>query len=116
VHVANQLIMGTRGTPTEPLFIGQGAAGELEGTPPGPPGIGRGDGVMVAGDVRSLAREYCRHGVPVQYVQYDHLSHTTAVLPWLPAAKAWLSDRFAGLPAPQDCAQIPPGNSIAPVR
>jgi hypothetical protein len=58
-EVANKLIMGTGGTPTAPLFIGQGAGGELEGTPGDKPGIGPGDGVMIAGDVRSLAREYC---------------------------------------------------------
>jgi hypothetical protein len=112
VKIVNQLIMGSRGTPTTPLFIGQGAHGELEGTPGNKPGIGEGDGVMIAGDVRSLAREYCGRGVPVQYVQYDNLSHITSALPWLPAAVAWLTDRFAGKPAPQDCAQIAPGNSL----
>ncbi len=115
VNVVNQLIMGSRGTPTVPLFIGQGARGELEGTPGTKPGIGEGDGVMIAGDVRTLAREYCARGVPVQYVQYDNLSHVSSALPWLPAAAAWLADRLAGGPAPQDCAQIAPGNSLAPI-
>jgi Secretory lipase len=114
VKVVNQLIMGSRGTPTVPLFIGQGAHGELEGTSGTKPGIGEGDGVMIAGDVRSLAREYCARGVPVQYVQYDNLSHITSALPWLPAAVAWLADRFAGKPASRNCAQIAPGNSLAP--
>ena len=50
VRVANKLIMGTGGVPSAPLFIGQGTGGELEGTPAGGPGIGKGDGVMVAGD------------------------------------------------------------------
>ena len=63
VQESNQLIMGSHGTPTVPLFIGQGAGGELEGTPGDKPGIGRGDGVMIAGDVRTLAREYCGRGV-----------------------------------------------------
>src|SRR5271169_3016449 len=67
VRCANKLIMGTGGTPTIPLFIGQGANGELEGTPGNKPGIGAGDGVMIAGDVRTLAREYCSRGVTVQY-------------------------------------------------
>ncbi len=116
VRIVNQLIMGRRGTPAVPLFIGQGANGQLEGTPGNLPGIGAGDGVMVAGDVRALAREYCARGVPVEYVQYDHLSHLTSVLPWLTEAAAWLSARFAGLPAPQDCAHIAPGNSLAPIR
>jgi len=115
VQVVNQLIMGAHNTPTTPLFIGQGANGELEGTLGIKPGIGRGDGVMIAGDVRSLAREYCARGVKVQYTQYDLLSHTTSLLPWLPAATAWLNDRFAGNPAPQNCASIAPGNSLAPI-
>jgi hypothetical protein len=114
VNIANQLIMGSRGTPTVPLFIGQGADGQLEGTSPSPT-LGPGDGVMVTGDVRSLAREYCARGVTVDYVEYDALSHIGTALAWLPAAATWLADRFAGVPAPQDCAQIPPGNSLAPV-
>lgn len=115
VKVVNQLIMGSRGTPTVPLFIGQGANGALEGTPGNKPGIGPGDGVMIAGDVRTLARGYCARGVPVQYVEYDALSHTTSAVPWVPAAEAWLASRFAGVAAPQDCAQIAPGNSLAPI-
>jgi hypothetical protein len=67
VEVVNQLIMGSRGTPSMPMFIGQGNGGELEGTSGGKEGIGPGDGVMIAGDVRSLARQYCSRGVAVQY-------------------------------------------------
>ena len=115
VRVVNQLIMGTRGTPTAPMLIGQGAFGELEGTIGNQPGIGEGDGVMIAGDVRTLAREYCHRGVPVQYDQYSGLSHTTAAFAWLPTAGSWLDARFAGRPVPQDCADIPPGNSLAPI-
>jgi hypothetical protein len=114
-QTVNQLIMGSRGTPTAPLFIGQGAAGELEGTPGDKPGIGPGDGIMIAGDVRSLAREFCGRGVVVQYVEYENLSHLLAAVQWLPEAASWLAGRFAGLPAPQDCASIPPGNSLAPI-
>ncbi len=115
VQLANRLIMGSRGTPTVPLFIGQGAGGELEGTPGDKPGLGPGDGVMIAGDVRSLVREYCGRGVPVQYVQYEDLSHISSAAVWLPEAAAWLGDRFAGQPAPQDCEQVAPGNSLAPI-
>lgn len=114
-EVANKLIMGTGGTPSEPLFIGQGAGGELEGTSGDKPGIGPGDGVMIAGDVRSLAREYCGRGVRVQYEQYEDLSHVPSALEWLPEAYAWLTARFLGLPAPQNCAQIAPGNSLEPI-
>jgi len=115
VQVANQLIMGRRGTPTAPLLIVQGAGGELEGTPGDKPGIGPGDGVMIAGDVRTLAREYCERGDTVKYVEYPSLSHVLAALPWLVEAYAWLSERFAGAPAPSSCGSIPPGNPLNPI-
>ncbi|HVT00430.1 MAG TPA: lipase family protein [Solirubrobacterales bacterium] len=114
VHTVNQLIMGTGGTPTAPLFIGQGALGELEGTAGNKPGIGEGDGVMIAGDVRSLAREYCERGDQVLYDQYP-LGHITAAAPWIAAAVPWLEARFAGAPAPQNCASIEPGNPLTPI-
>jgi hypothetical protein len=114
VHTVNQLIMGTGGTPTTPLFIGQGALGELEGTPGDKPGIGEGDGVMIAGDVRTLAREYCERGDKVLYDEYP-LGHITAAAPWIATAVPWLESRFAGLPAPSSCGSIPPGNSLAPI-
>jgi hypothetical protein len=115
VGVVNQLIMGTGGTPTAPLLIGQGANGELEGTSGNQPGIGRGDGVMIAGDVRTLARQYCQQGVNVQYNQYDLLAHIEAAIPWLTSAMPWLDARFAGWPAPQNCSQIPAGNPLTPI-
>jgi hypothetical protein len=98
------------------MFIGQGANGTLEGTPGNKPGIGPGDGVMVAGDVRTLARDFCASGTAVDYTQYDTLSHVTTFPVWAPAALAWLNSRFAGSQAPNDCSQIPPGNSLAPVK
>jgi hypothetical protein len=116
VHAANQLIMGTApGAPSAPLFIGQGAAGELEGTPGNKPGIGRGDGVMIAGDVRTLARQYCSAGVKVEYHQYDLTSHVTSAIPWLGEAVPWLTARFTGFPAPQNCSGIAPGNPLDPI-
>src|SRR6185312_9951420 len=79
------------------------------------PGIGAGDGVMITGDVRTLARTYCAQGTAVQYEQYDLLSHTTSVGIWLLNAIGWINDRFAGQPAPQNCASIPPGNPLDPI-
>jgi hypothetical protein len=116
VKVENELNVGSLGSPTIPMFIGQGANGIAEGTPGNKPGIGPGDGVMVAGDVRTLARGFCASGTAVDYTQYDTLSHITTFPVWTPAALAWLGGRFAGSPAPNDCAQIPPGNSLAPVQ
>ena len=115
VSLANKLIMGTGGTPTVPLFIGQGANGDLEWTPGNKPGIGAGDGVMITGDVRTLARTYCAQGTAVHYEQYDLLSHITSVGIWLLNAIGWINDRFAGQPAPQNCSSIPPGNPLDPI-
>jgi hypothetical protein len=114
VETVNKLIMGTGGTPTIPLLIGQGALGELEGTAGNKPGIGEGDGVMIAGDVRSLARRYCGAGVKVSYTQYP-LGHIGTAVPWLASALPWLNARFAGAAAPQDCASIAPGNPLTPI-
>lgn len=115
--LANQLIMGTGDVPTIPLFIGQGANGaQWEGTPGDKPDIGPGDGVMIAGDVRTLARDYCKKGTTVHYEQYDSLSHIWSIRMWVPNAIAWIKERFAGLPAPQNCSSIKPGNKLPPIQ
>ncbi|MFT4262782.1 MAG: lipase family protein [Nocardioides sp.] len=114
VELANRLIMGTGGTPTSPMFIGQGTGGELEGTQASAD-YGTGDGVMIAGDVRALAKQYCDRGVTVQYDEYA-LSHFTATAQWIPSAMTWLTSRFAGIAAPTDCDSIAAGNSLAPIQ
>lgn len=114
VAVANKLNMGTAAIPTTPFFIAQGANGILEGTQPGPKGIGRGDGIMVTGDVRALAHRYCSAGLKVQYDQYDLLSHVPSALLWYPGAAQWLISRFDGTPAPSNCGQYAAGNSLSP--
>lgn len=115
VACANRLIMGTGGTPTTPLFIGQGANGELELTPSNRKGIGAGDGVMIAGDVRTLARDYCAKGVVVHYEQYDALSHIWSVPIWLPNAIGWTNRRLVGQPTSGNCGSIAPGNPLDPI-
>ncbi|GAA4881493.1 lipase family protein [Kitasatospora terrestris] len=111
----NRINLGSAPTPTVPGYIAQGNGGVLEGTFNNPAGIGTGDGVMVAGDVRALARQYCATGNPaIKYQQYDLLSHVGATVPWAPQALGWLNDRFAGRTAPSDCGRIPAGNSLAP--
>jgi hypothetical protein len=112
LQLANDLIMTTGGTPNAPLFVGQGTGGELEGTPASAT-YGKGDGVMIAGDVRTLARTYCDRGVRVQYREYA-TSHFTSIAPWLPEALAWTTARFTGLTAPSSCGSIAVGNSLAP--
>lgn len=113
VAAVNKVIMGTGGTPTIPLQIGQGTGGTMELTQPSPL-WGKGDGVMLAGDVRTLARQYCGQGVKVQHKEYG-TSHFVTMVSWLPWATAWVDDRFAGKPAPENCASIAPGNSLAPL-
>ncbi|MER7466856.1 lipase family protein [Streptomyces sp. NPDC097981] len=115
LEAVNKLNLGSAATPAVPGFIAQGNAGVLEGTFGNHPGIGRGDGVMVAGDVRALARQYCATGgSAVKYSQYELLSHTGAPVVWAPVALGWLGDRFAGKPAPSDCGRIPAGNALTP--
>ncbi len=119
VECVNKLIMGTGGdphgvaTPTIPLFIGQGAHGEYEGTPASKK-YGPGDGVMIAGDVRTLARGY----KTVWYEQYDEHSHISSVLlgPWLPHSMAWIKQRFAGEPPPHNGPKIKKGNKLDPIE
>ncbi|KAA0024799.1 triacylglycerol lipase [Antrihabitans cavernicola] len=114
VEAANKINMGTAPIPTVPMFIAQGTFGILEGTQAGPPGVGAGDGIMVAGDVRALANRYCDAGLKIHYDQYDTLSHVPSAMLWYPGAVGWLLDRFAGNPAPSNCGHIPAGNSLAP--
>lgn len=113
VNAANKVIMGTGGTPSIPLQIGQGTGGIWEGTQPSPI-WGKGDGVMLAGDVRTLARQYCAKGVKVQHKEYGS-SHFLTIANWLPAATSWIDDRFAGKPAPDNCTSIAPGNPLDPL-
>jgi hypothetical protein len=70
---------------------------------------------MIAGDVRTLARDYCAKGVTVHYEEYAKLSHIWSVPIWLHDSTAWIKQRSAGLPAPQNCSSIPEGNSLAPI-
>lgn len=114
VDAVNRLIMGSYGTPTTPLYIGQGTRGDWEGTPNNKPGIGPGDGVMIAGDVRQLAREFCDRGADVLYREYGS-SHVGAMTTWGPGATTWLLRRFAGSKIDNNCSTIKPGNSLAPV-
>ncbi|WP_042383569.1 lipase family protein [Streptacidiphilus melanogenes] len=115
VNAVNKINLGSAATPTIPGYIGQGDGGVFEGTFSNVPGIGTGDGVMVAGDVRALARQYCATGdSAIDYQQFDVLSHIGTAVPWAVAAIGYLNDRFAGHAAPSDCGRIAAGNSLAP--
>ncbi|MEL4162527.1 lipase family protein [Corynebacterium bovis] len=114
VDVLNKVNLGQAPDPTVPFYFGQALGGEVDGTPDGGPNIGGGDGVMVAGDNRTLARKYCEAGVPVKYDEYPVLPHTPAFAVWFPAATIWLNARFEGRPAPSTCDAIPEGNDLSP--
>ena len=104
VRILNKLIMGTApGHPAEPLLLGVGNAD------------GTGDGIMIAADVQELAYEYCQRGVPVTFDTYPGLPHTDAAVPFEAHALTFLENLFLGLPAPDGCSSIGPGNSLAPL-
>ncbi|MEC3920195.1 lipase family protein [Nocardia sp. CDC160] len=86
--------MGNTGTPTAPMLFG---AGNVDGT---------GDGVIVAAGERTLATDYCRRGLSVQYNEYPASNHLLAALQFTPTAQAFLMDRFAGLPPAADCSSL----------
>jgi hypothetical protein len=114
VTLINKLNMGSQPAPKVPMLVAQGTGGQLDGTDPSAT-YGAGDGVMIAGDVRSYARQVCATGDPVDYVQAEGLSHELTEPVWSTATLAWVAARFAGLPATSDCATVAPGNSLAPV-
>jgi acetyl esterase/lipase len=104
VSILNHLIMGTSGgIPAEPLLLG---VGDSDGT---------GDGIMIDGDVEALAHEYCQRGVPVTFTVYPGLPHSDAAVPFEAQALAFLLGRFNGAAAPNGCASIGQGNSLAPL-
>jgi len=102
--ILNHLIMGTSGgTPGEPVLLG---VGDSDGT---------GDGIMIAGDEEALAHEYCQRGVPVTFTVYPGLPHSDAAVPFEAQALAFLEGPFNGHAAPDGCASIGQGNSLAPL-
>lgn len=103
-YLANRQIMGRDGTPDHPVFY---RVGNLDGT---------GDTIIVAGDMRQLAYQYCRRGVRVDFGVLPGMEHLTAALTFYAQAETWLRDRLAGRPALDRCAGIQPGSSLAPVR
>ena len=84
--------MGTARThPAEPLLMGAGNSD------------GKGDGVMSAADVESLAHHYCQEGVPVDLQEYQGASHEAAGAFFEPQTGAFFAARFAGAPFVNDC-------------
>ncbi len=103
-RIINKLIMGsTPGRPRMPMMIG---VGDHDGI---------GDDVMIVKDAAALAHQYCRQGLPINFQIYQKSSHTAAGLQFLPQAMLYLQQRFAGVAPTNNCASIPPGNSLAPL-
>jgi hypothetical protein len=101
----NTLIMGSApGHPQEPMLI---AAGNSDGV---------GDGVMIEKDVQQLAYEYCHQGLDVDFEQLKGLAHEEAGAAFFPQGIAYLSARFLGTPAVNNCSSIKTGNSLAPLK
>lgn len=107
VNVLNSLIMGQAGTPNAPLFMGVGNDPNNA--------QGQGDDIMVTNDVVGLAHEYCTRGVTVDYKEYPNSTHEQAALQFEPDATSFITQRFAGAPATNNCSTIATGNSLAPI-
>lgn len=63
------------------------------------------DQITPRADAKALARSYCQAGVPVRF-DYAFGEHISAAVTHAGAAAAYLADRFAGKPAPNDCAAL----------
>jgi hypothetical protein len=102
-RIFNGQIMGRApGKPLAPLFMG---IGDIDGF---------GDGVMRTADVETLAREYCRQGVSVEFRRYG-AGHEAAGVYFDPQTIAFFQGRFNGLPFKGDCGSIPHGDSLRPL-
>jgi acetyl esterase/lipase len=103
-RILNDQLMGSApGHPIAPLMMGVGDSD------------GFGDGVMRDGDVESLAREYCRQGVAVEFHRYGGAGHEAAGAYFEPETVPFLQARFAGLTFKGNCGSIPHGDSLAPL-
>ncbi len=109
--VIDEINLGNQDAPQVPMFVGQGNGGTWEGTSPHDD-LGSGDGIMVTGDVRAVVNQYCEEGTPVEYREYDNLSHSMSIAPWLAEAYPWLEGRFNGAPVTENCDSVPSGNEL----
>jgi len=94
-RILREQTMGTARThPQAPLLM---AVGNSDG---------KGDGAMVAADVKALARHYCSEGVPVTYQEYQGADHISAAAAFEPQTGPFLQARLAGLPFPSNCESL----------
>ena len=73
-----------------PVFLAQGDA----------------DPVIVPSLTRDFAGRLCRANTPVRYLAMPGVDHYTAAVRSAGQASAWIAERFAGLPPPDDCGAI----------
>jgi hypothetical protein len=83
--------LGIAGTPSAPVYDYHSSIDEL--APVGPD--------------RQLMQRYCAAGVRVDHVETLAGEHLLVTVTGAPGAVAYLAARFAGAPAPDDCASIP---------
>jgi hypothetical protein len=60
--------------------------------------------VIGYGDAAALAARYCSEGVPVQLIKDEVSGHISLAVTGAGAALNYLIARFAGAPAPSNCA------------
>ena len=75
--------------PEIPVFLAQGDA----------------DGVVQPSVTRDYVRKLCAAGSRVDFMSMPGVGHGTAAMKSALAAIAWIADRFAGAPAPDNCSQ-----------
>ncbi|MGV9820747.1 lipase family protein [Nocardia xishanensis] len=75
-----------RGIPRAPVYQWHGEADDVD-----------------PGSVRTVTARYCRAGTPVQLDIIPRADHDAASIQGAPRAFGYLSDRFAGIPAPSNC-------------
>lgn len=102
--------MGLRPTPDFPQLLVQAGGGAEEDTPPHPE-LGDGDGVMLLGDARTLARQYCADGTTVDYRELPAGGHGAGGAAWGVQMVPWINSRFDGNAPRGNCGDIPEGNS-----
>lgn len=97
--LVNNTNVALQPTPTIPIYFTQGSRGITLGNFTGEPG----DGLMLADDARSLVQQFCKSNSKVQYNEPTN-NHIVAAQVWKTGALPWIRDRFAGVPAPGNCA------------
>ena len=110
-HLLDDTNMGLRDTPAFPQLLVQAGGGEAENTPPHPE-LGDGDGVMLLGDTRSLARQYCDDGTVVDYRELPLGGHGPGGVAWAAQMVPWVNARFDGVEPTGTCGEVPEGNPL----